>query len=75
MGKILDKFMEDHELDDALVLAMIGDAYLQIIDPEFVYNNDKNKIVPEDIMEEAKRILPEAVALSLMAYITKDSEV
>lgn len=71
MGKILDGFMKVHELDDAQVLAMIGEAYLQIADPEFVYNTDKDKIVPDDIKEESKRMIPEAAFASLAALMER----
>lgn len=69
MGKILDGFMKKHDLDDATVLALMGEAYLQIVDPEYVYTSTKEKGVPERIREEAKQRIGECAAASLEAFM------
>ena len=73
MGKILDGFMKMHELDDAEVIAMIGNAALQIIDPDLSFKKIKENPPPESIKKEEEKLV-HAAAFALVAALMERFE-
>lgn len=71
MGKILDGFMKMFELDDAQVIAMIGSATLQIIEPDLVADRIKKDPPPENVRKEAKKLVDESAFAILAALMER----
>lgn len=73
MGKILDGFMKIHDMDDALVIAMIGNAAMQIIDPDLSIEKIKKDPPPENIKKDARELV-EATAFAVLAALMERYE-
>lgn len=71
MGKILDGFMKYHELDDAQVLAMIGNSALMIIEPDLSIEKVKKDPPPESLRKEAETLVHAAALASLAALAAR----
>lgn len=71
MGKILDEFMKFHELDDAQVLAMIGNSALMIIEPDLLIEKVKKDPPPESLRKEAETLVYAATFASLAALASR----
>lgn len=67
MGKILDDFMNRHDMDDGQVLAMIGDAALQIIEPDLSIEHIKKNPPSDSVKKEAREIVNDAAFAVLEA--------